>query len=52
MSDENTRQELERAGDRGEGDVTYQDVVGDVAPIIAQDRDSAARTVNAVLTVA
>lgn len=51
MSDEKTRQELQPAGDLGEGDRTYQDIVGDVATMIAKARDSAARSVNAALTV-
>ena len=52
MSDEDTRQELQPSGDLGERDPSYQAVVGDVAVIIAAARDSAARSVNAALTVA
>jgi hypothetical protein len=52
MSEENTRRELQPADDLSEGDLSYQAVVGDVAAIIAAARDSAARSVNAALTVA
>jgi len=52
MSDEEVQEELQQAGNLGESDPSYQAVVGDVANIIASARDSAARSVNAALTVA
>ena len=52
MSDENTRRDLQPARDLGERAPSYETVAGDVAAIVAAARDSAARSVNAALTVA